>query len=84
MKLRVKCKDATLLVSRAQDDRLSLLERTVLTLHLAMCANCARFAKQLGVMRRLLRDAPPAETNAAEGLSDTARERIAQALHEKS
>jgi hypothetical protein len=50
-----------------------------------MCANCRRFERQIGLMRRLLRQsARSAETEAADlQLSEEAHERIRQAMEER-
>ena len=76
------CRDATELASRAMDERLPLSNRMALRLHLAICANCARFNLQLQEMRRLFRAAPAAGDDAA-GLAPEARQRIASELQKK-
>lgn len=48
-----RCRDITLLVSRARDERLGLRDRLAVRLHLLMCRHCARFARQLDVLGRL-------------------------------
>lgn len=82
MKWMPTCRETTALASRALDEHLPLADRMALRLHLSICRNCARFARQLQDMRRLLRsEAATSET--APGLSDPARERIAAALQKK-
>jgi predicted anti-sigma-YlaC factor YlaD len=51
-------------------------------MHLWMCANCRRFERQIGLMRRLLRQAVrSAETGTDDTpLSPEARERIRRAI----
>jgi hypothetical protein len=49
----ISCKDASRLVSRREDALLSVWQRWVLRLHLAVCTACTRFERQI----RLLRDA---------------------------
>lgn len=63
---------------------MSFRERLGLRFHLLMCVNCRRFERQIGLMRRLLRQsARRAEAEAADQhLSVEARERITQALTE--
>ncbi|MDP1925206.1 MAG: zf-HC2 domain-containing protein [Thiobacillus sp.] len=63
---------------------MSFRERLGLRIHLWMCINCRRFERQIGLMRRLLRQSTrQAETEAADQhLSAEARERISQALAE--
>lgn len=51
----VTCKDASRLLSQAQDRRLTLVERLKLRVHLAVCDACTRFSVQLAVMRRAMR-----------------------------
>lgn len=47
----VSCKEATRLISQGEERRFSLGERVKLRLHLAACAACARFERQLAFMR---------------------------------
>jgi hypothetical protein len=47
----ISCKEATRLVSRGEDARLSFLQRALLRLHLAACAACARFEQQIRLLR---------------------------------
>lgn len=64
---------------------MSFRERVGLRIHLWMCGNCRRFERQVGLMRRLLRQpALGAEDESAEQeLSADARERIGQVLAEQ-
>jgi hypothetical protein len=50
----LSCKDATRLMSQAEDRRLSYGERVKLRLHLMACIACTRFSRQLAVMREAL------------------------------
>lgn len=81
MKWMPTCKETSVLASRAMDERLPFGERVAMQVHLAICENCARFARQLHDMRRLFR----AETaiDEAAGLSDEARRRIAAGLQDR-
>jgi len=47
----ISCKEASRLVSRSEDARLSALERVLLRLHLSVCAACTRFAAQMRFLR---------------------------------
>jgi hypothetical protein len=47
----LSCKEATRLLSQAQDRRLSYGERIKLRLHLLACVACSRFSRQLAVLR---------------------------------
>lgn len=79
------CKDASHLASHRQDRPLSFRERWGLRIHLWMCGNCRRFERQIGLMRRLLRQSDQrADAEVADQvLSDEARERIGRALAEQ-
>ncbi|ODV03967.1 MAG: hypothetical protein ABT23_01970 [Thiobacillus sp. SCN 63-57] len=82
MKWISTCKETTVLASRAMDARLPFADRVAMQLHLLICENCTRFARQLHEMRRLF----SVETDAyddAKGLTDTARQRIATELQDK-
>ncbi|MHB1214278.1 MAG: zf-HC2 domain-containing protein [Thiobacillus sp.] len=82
MKWIPTCKETTVLASRAMDEQLPFADRMTMRLHLAICANCARFNQQLQEMRRLFR----AETAAGDdmpGLTPEARQRIARELQDK-
>jgi len=47
----LSCKEATRLLSQAQDRPLTYSERVKLRLHLAACVACTRFSRQLAFMR---------------------------------
>jgi predicted anti-sigma-YlaC factor YlaD len=79
MKWISTCKETTVLVSRAMDQRLPFSARVAMRLHLAICENCARFAQQLQDMRRQFRAQMAADDEAA-GLPPEARQRIEEAL----
>lgn len=84
MKGWVRCREASQLASRALDTRLGLADRLTLRLHLAICANCARFAAQLREMRRLLREPAADDDGKDAGLSEAARARIEKELRDRS
>ena len=50
----LSCKEATRLMSQAQDRPLSYGERVKLRLHLVACTACTRFSRQLAFMREAL------------------------------
>jgi hypothetical protein len=50
----LSCKEATRLLSQAQDRRLSYGERIRLRLHLIACVACSRFSRQLAVLREAI------------------------------
>ena len=49
------CKEVSVLLSQAQERRLATRERIALTLHLALCAGCVNFRRQLEFLRAALR-----------------------------
>lgn len=51
----LSCKDATRLMSEAQDRPLSVSERLQLKLHLAICTGCANFRRQMDFLRSTCR-----------------------------
>jgi len=51
----LSCKEATRVVSQAQERSLSALERWKLKMHLAVCAKCTRFEQQIRMIREALR-----------------------------
>jgi predicted anti-sigma-YlaC factor YlaD len=79
------CKEASHLVSQNQDRPLSFNECLGLRIHLWMCVNCRRFERQIGLMRRLLRQSARSAENAdtETQLSAEAQARIRQAMDEQ-
>jgi predicted anti-sigma-YlaC factor YlaD len=51
----LRCKEATHLLSEAQDRNLSLSERLQLKMHLAMCTGCRNFKGQMAFLRQACR-----------------------------
>ena len=51
----ISCKEASRLLSQAQERRLGALERLKLRAHLALCDLCTRFEEQLKFMREAMR-----------------------------
>ena len=49
------CRETSALLSQKQDRALSLVERVGLYLHLAACAGCRQFDRQLAFMRAALK-----------------------------
>ncbi len=45
-KIMISCHDATFLISKKQEGKLSVSEQMKLSLHLMYCKNCNRLAKQ--------------------------------------
>jgi hypothetical protein len=50
MKPFLNCRDAAALVLMGEDRHLSLRERVMLRLHLAICSACSRFVGQVNLM----------------------------------
>lgn len=48
------CLEAVRLMSKRADHRLTLLERLALRRHLAACAACPRFARQVNLLQQAL------------------------------
>lgn len=51
----LSCKDASRLMSEAQDRKLGLAERLQLDLHLALCKGCRNFNEQMAFLRKACR-----------------------------
>lgn len=51
----VSCKEASLLLSEAEDRRLTLVERVKLRLHLSVCEACTRFSQQIAFLRKAMK-----------------------------
>ena len=75
------CKEATRLVSEAQDRRLGWFERVGLGIHLLICVWCRRYARQIRFLTRALRAGTAiASASPVARLDDTARSRIKESL----
>ncbi len=79
--IMLTCKEATRLVSEAQDRRLGLSDRIGLRFHLLICSLCRRYARQIQFLidsirgsREKLADVPGAR------LDESARARINEGL----
>ncbi len=53
--LRLSCKDASALLSQAQERAIGPYERFKLRLHLSVCDGCTNFLRQLDFMRAAVR-----------------------------
>ena len=80
----LSCKDVTQLISRSMDASLPIGKRIGLRIHLLMCRFCARYEKQLLLIRETMRMIVAAEEQSGgpfrEALSVEARERMKQSL----
>lgn len=63
----LSCKDATRLMSEAQDRKLGVGERVQLEMHLAICKGCRNFSEQMEFLRQACR----AWLERSRGLSDS-------------
>lgn len=80
------CKEASELISQSYERRLSWSERLGLRLHVAICAACAQFARQMRFLRAAARGfgTTGAALGATEQLLAEAKQRIADTLKRKS
>jgi hypothetical protein len=80
----ISCREATRLVSLAMDTELPFAGRMRLRLHIFICKGCARFERQLLLIREALRRpgglSDRADAGADGTLSEEARERILRSL----
>jgi hypothetical protein len=76
----LSCRDATRLYSESLDRRLPLNARLGMRVHLIMCAPCARFSRQIRLLRAIVRKASSDLQEAGEGLSPEASARLEAAL----
>jgi hypothetical protein len=80
--LNVHCREASRLISDAQDRTLSPLESTGLSIHLVLCAPCRRYRNQLALLRRLMHaTAISKDADDAAQLSTDAKARIHRHLY---
>lgn len=82
-KLVPPCNEATMLVSRSFDTKLSFKERFQLKCHLLICAACNRFSKQIHFLQKIIHEhghlhvhTHDEETPLRATLSDEARKRL--------
>jgi hypothetical protein len=77
-----RCQDISQKVSESLDTSLPLHHRMAVRFHLVMCRYCARFRRQLIMLRRLSRhmDDEPSTKPPAATLSKAAKERIKKAI----
>ncbi|MHC4306958.1 MAG: zf-HC2 domain-containing protein [Planctomycetota bacterium] len=86
--LTLHCREATALLSAAQDGKLSRVDRWALRMHLLICAPCRRYRRQLHKLARLI-DAAVKRLE-ADGrlpgvrLSDEARQRLRKVIESGS
>ena len=79
----ISCKDTTLLISESMDHTLPLGKRFAKRVHLMMCVLCARYERQLFMLREIFKRAGTEEDFPGPDdvtLSPEAKERIQKAL----
>ena len=62
------CREATELMSRAREEKLTLGQRIGLRLHTLICAGCRRTGEQFELIGQLVRGKPQKEKNNSETL----------------
>ncbi len=85
--MMLSCKDVTRLISLSMDRSLPLGRRIGVKFHLLICRFCARYERQLLLIRETVRQLVAGEETAGGPfpgiLSEDARERIRQSLHKQ-
>tara|TARA_R110002167_G_scaffold28883_1_gene96607 strand:+ start:161 stop:412 length:252 start_codon:yes stop_codon:yes gene_type:complete len=66
----MNCKQATRLLSDAQERPLSWSERLAVKLHISMCSGCRNFASQMPSLRQIARAYAKSTVGEAESASD--------------
>ena len=79
--LRLRCDEASELASRNLDEPLGFVDRIALHGHLLACRSCRLYRRQIQSIRAMMANK---RTARHPGLSDSARERINQAMKEES
>lgn len=77
----ISCKDATYLVSKKEEKKLSFLEMIQLKIHLLICIFCRLFEQQTKLIGK---NAGHAHEHHHAHLSDASKQKILQALKESS
>jgi hypothetical protein len=81
----LNCREASELMSRRMDEKLSVWERAALRGHLLVCGACRRVKRQLHFLREALRSETRAgHVEPPEQLGPEARARIDKALRQQS
>lgn len=76
------CRQVAQKVSLAMDETLPWYERLMIWMHLRMCFYCARFARQMQILRDICRHYPPDDqpTDTSACLPGESRERMIENL----
>jgi hypothetical protein len=77
-----RCRDVTQKVSQSMDGTLPISHRLAVRMHLMMCRYCARFQRQLLILRKLSRaeDQYRASDKTPENLPEATKRRIKEKL----
>lgn len=82
--IMISCRQVSHLLSERRERLLNLRERVGLRLHLLICGECRRFARQIDWIQRVLARARSDDQCAIQrSMPDATRERIAQALRDR-
>jgi len=76
----LNCNKASLLASRALDEKLPFGSKVMLRLHLMLCKSCKNFSKQLAFLQSASRNT---RIKARFTLSEEAKQRISKAIKTK-
>jgi len=81
-----KCSEVSRMVSESLDRRLPLVQRMGLRVHLLMCRFCARYRKQLLILRNSIRlhESSGEDTVSSVSLPEETRNRIKETLSRHS
>lgn len=77
--LMISCKEATFLMAKKEEGKLTLVERLKLSVHTSMCSICKNFEEQTAHIAKESR-----HVLADESLSEEAKENIEKTLEDKS
>lgn len=77
--LMVNCKEATFLMAKKEEGKLTLMEKMKLSMHTSMCSFCKKFEKQTSKIGKESR-----HVHAEENLPLFAKEKIERMLEEHS
>ena len=77
-----QCKEITQLASQTMDGKLPWLTGMKMKLHLLMCKNCQRYARQLRFINKALVNLEEQPRKENSQLSEQAKQRIAQSIQE--
>lgn len=76
--LMVNCKQATFLMAKKEEGKLSFMDRMKLSVHTSMCSICQLFEKQISKIAEESK-----HIHAADSLSPVAKERIQKRIKEQ-